>query len=162
MPFPQTPLIALQAAMPLKDMATSTAAFVLIRTIGGTVGISVGQAIISSVCSFIVSISHASNVMSAGTASTCCEDPWSHDRHLSGVVDRPCQANPPPSGTFSASFAHTMGSLTCLSCIAQNIAERVALTHAYTRSISTIWLVNTPVMGVGFFLGTPIPLETKH
>ena len=36
--------------MPLKDMATSTAAFVLIRTLGGTVGISVGQAIISSVC----------------------------------------------------------------------------------------------------------------
>lgn len=31
----QTPLIALQAAMPIKDMATSTAAFGFIRTLGG-------------------------------------------------------------------------------------------------------------------------------
>jgi hypothetical protein len=45
----QTPLIGLQAAMPLKDMATSTAAFGFIRTLGGTVGISIGQAIFSSV-----------------------------------------------------------------------------------------------------------------
>ncbi|KAL5507072.1 hypothetical protein ACEPAH_6528 [Sanghuangporus vaninii] len=44
----QPPLIALQAAMPLKDMATSTAAFVLIRTLGGTVGISVGDTIFQS------------------------------------------------------------------------------------------------------------------
>ncbi|KAF8831183.1 hypothetical protein HHX47_DHR1000095 [Lentinula edodes] len=44
----QTPLIALQAAMPLKDMATSTGAFGFIRTLGGTVGISVGQVIFSS------------------------------------------------------------------------------------------------------------------
>lgn len=46
----QAPLIAVQAAMPLKDMATATATFGLIRTLGGTVGISVGQAILSSVC----------------------------------------------------------------------------------------------------------------
>jgi EmrB/QacA subfamily drug resistance transporter len=45
----QTPLIALQAAMPLKDMATSTGAFGFLRTVGGTVGISVGQAIYSSI-----------------------------------------------------------------------------------------------------------------
>jgi hypothetical protein len=45
----QSPLIALQAAMPLKDMATSTATFGLLRTLGGTVGISVGQAILTSV-----------------------------------------------------------------------------------------------------------------
>ena len=45
----QAPLIAVQAAMPLKEMATSTATFGLIRTLGGTVGISVGQAILSSV-----------------------------------------------------------------------------------------------------------------
>ncbi|KAJ3857032.1 MFS general substrate transporter [Lentinula lateritia] len=47
----QTPLIALQAAMPLKDMATSTGAFGFIRTLGGTVGISVGQVIFSSTLS---------------------------------------------------------------------------------------------------------------
>ncbi|KAF8342219.1 major facilitator superfamily domain-containing protein [Cantharellus anzutake] len=44
----QTPLIALQAAMPLKDMATSTSAFTLLRMLGGTIGISVGNAIYSS------------------------------------------------------------------------------------------------------------------
>ncbi|KAH9066301.1 MFS general substrate transporter [Lactarius vividus] len=45
----QTPLIALQAAMPLKDMATSTGAFGFLRTMGGTVGISIGQAIYTSI-----------------------------------------------------------------------------------------------------------------
>ncbi|ELU38441.1 MFS amino acid permease [Rhizoctonia solani AG-1 IA] len=44
----QTPLIGLHAAMPLKDMATATAAFGLIRTLGGTIGISVGGAIYAS------------------------------------------------------------------------------------------------------------------
>ncbi|KAG8935996.1 hypothetical protein FRC02_005192 [Tulasnella sp. 418] len=44
----QTPVIGMQAAMPLKDMATSTAALGLIRQIGGTIGISAGQAIIIS------------------------------------------------------------------------------------------------------------------
>ena len=34
-----------------------------------------------------------------------------------------------------------------------NTAQRVALTHAYTRAISTIWIVNTPIMGVGLVLG---------
>ncbi|TDL24822.1 MFS amino acid permease [Rickenella mellea] len=43
----QTPLIGLQAAMPLKDMATSTSTFGFLRTLGGTVGISAGQAIYS-------------------------------------------------------------------------------------------------------------------
>ncbi|KAN0140986.1 MFS general substrate transporter [Lactarius tabidus] len=46
--FP-TPLIALQAAMPLKDLATSTGTFGFLRTMGATVGISIGQAIYTSV-----------------------------------------------------------------------------------------------------------------
>lgn len=44
----QPPLMGLQAAMPLKDMATSTATFTLIRTLGGTVGISVGDTIFTT------------------------------------------------------------------------------------------------------------------
>ncbi|THH08149.1 hypothetical protein EW145_g2898 [Phellinidium pouzarii] len=44
----QPPLIGLQAAMPLKDMATTTGTFTLIRTLGGTVGISVGDTIFST------------------------------------------------------------------------------------------------------------------
>lgn len=43
------PIIAMQAAMPLKDMATSTAAVGLLRQLGCTVGVAIGQAIWSSV-----------------------------------------------------------------------------------------------------------------
>lgn len=46
--FFQPPLIALQSAMPIKDMAVSTAVFTLLRTLGGTVGISVGDTIFAS------------------------------------------------------------------------------------------------------------------
>jgi hypothetical protein len=35
--------------MPIKDMATSTSTFGFLRTLGGTVGISIGQAVYSSV-----------------------------------------------------------------------------------------------------------------
>lgn len=42
------PIIAMQAAMPLKDMATSTAAVGLLRQLGCTVGVAIGQAIWSS------------------------------------------------------------------------------------------------------------------
>ena len=62
----QIPLIALQAAMPLKDMATSTGTFgflrcarpgasvkfisdLYVRTMGGTVGIAIGQALYTSI-----------------------------------------------------------------------------------------------------------------
>ncbi|KAG9318910.1 major facilitator superfamily domain-containing protein [Chiua virens] len=45
----QVPLVALQAAMPLKDMATASSGFMFIRTVGGAVGISLGEAIIASV-----------------------------------------------------------------------------------------------------------------
>ncbi|KAK7025058.1 MFS general substrate transporter [Favolaschia claudopus] len=38
----QPPLISLQAAMPLKDMAACTGAFYLIRTLGTTMGVSLG------------------------------------------------------------------------------------------------------------------------
>lgn len=38
----------LQAAMPIKDMATTTAAFGFTRSLAGTIGISVGNAIYSS------------------------------------------------------------------------------------------------------------------
>ncbi|KAF7790211.1 hypothetical protein EIP86_001163 [Pleurotus ostreatoroseus] len=42
------PLIAVQAAMPGKDMATSTATLGLLRQLGSTIGVSIGQAIWSS------------------------------------------------------------------------------------------------------------------
>ncbi|KAG9318906.1 MFS amino acid permease [Chiua virens] len=45
----QAPLIALQAAMPIKDMATASSGFMFVRTVGGAVGISLGEAIIGNV-----------------------------------------------------------------------------------------------------------------
>ncbi|RDX56815.1 MFS amino acid permease [Lentinus brumalis] len=107
----QTPLIGLQAAMPLKDMATSTAAFVLIRSIGGTVGISVGQVIISSELR----------------------------RRVANIPNVNIDTSP-------SALTQAVRQIPKLS----DVAERVALTHAYTRSIATIWLVMTPILGVGF------------
>lgn len=43
------PLTLIQAAMPVKDMATSTATLGLLRLLGATIGLSVGQAIWSTV-----------------------------------------------------------------------------------------------------------------
>ena len=40
------PLLLIQAAMPAKDMATATATLGLLRQLGSTVGIAVGQAIL--------------------------------------------------------------------------------------------------------------------
>ncbi|KAI0336510.1 MFS amino acid permease [Cubamyces sp. BRFM 1775] len=109
----QTPLIGLQAAMPLKDMATSTAAFILIRTLGGTVGISVGEAIISSELRKRVS-------------------------HIAGLsID-----------TSPSALTQIVRQIPKI----PNMVQRVALTHAYTRAISTIWVVNTPLVGVGFIM----------
>ncbi|KIJ16139.1 hypothetical protein PAXINDRAFT_113909 [Paxillus involutus ATCC 200175] len=45
----QVPIVALQAAMPMKDMATASSGLVFLRTVGGAVGIAVGEAIISTV-----------------------------------------------------------------------------------------------------------------
>ena len=42
------PLIALQAAMPTRDMAVATGAMVLLRLLGGTVGIAVGGTVLSN------------------------------------------------------------------------------------------------------------------
>lgn len=39
---------AIQAAMPLKDMATATAAYGFMRTLAGTIGISIGDAVYTS------------------------------------------------------------------------------------------------------------------
>ncbi|KAI9064407.1 MFS amino acid permease [Trametes sanguinea] len=109
----QTPLIGLQAAMPLKDMATSTSAFVLIRMLGGTVGISVGQAIISSELRKRVANIPGLNIDTSPAA-------------LSQIVRQ---------------IPHI-----------PDLLQRSELTQAYSRSISTIWIVNTPVIGAGFLM----------
>ncbi|OJT06143.1 hypothetical protein TRAPUB_3078 [Trametes pubescens] len=109
----QTPLIGLQAAMPLKDMATSTAAFILIRTLGGTIGISVGQAIISS-----------------------------------ELRKRVAQI---PNLTIDTSPSALTQIVRQIPLISDPV-QRAALAHAYTRSIATIWIVSTPLAGVGLLM----------
>uniref|UniRef100_D8PSN8 Major facilitator superfamily (MFS) profile domain-containing protein n=1 Tax=Schizophyllum commune (strain H4-8 / FGSC 9210) TaxID=578458 RepID=D8PSN8_SCHCM len=77
----QTPLIALQAAMPIKDMATSTGAFAFIRTIGGTVGVSIGQTIFTSTLNN--RLSKIPNNPYAGSAGGYSEDV----RQLKNIAD---------------------------------------------------------------------------
>ncbi|TNY23947.1 MFS amino acid permease [Rhodotorula diobovata] len=47
-PLFQLPLLHLQAAMPVRDLATSTATLALLRSVGGTVGIAVAGAVYAS------------------------------------------------------------------------------------------------------------------
>ncbi|KAI9454976.1 MFS general substrate transporter, partial [Lactarius psammicola] len=109
----QTPLIALQAAMPLKDMATSTGAFGFLRTMGGTVGVSIGQAIYTS------------------------------------ILKRKINRIPDLSG-FDTSPAALSESVRTLQRLPE--PERGQIIHAYSQSISAIWVFNTPVVGIGFIM----------
>ncbi|KAJ7165836.1 MFS general substrate transporter [Mycena filopes] len=105
------PLIGIQAAMPIKDMATSSTTFGLSRTIGYTVGLSVGQAIWSGVIR-----QRLSKIPNLGL-----------DLSGSGIADsvRQIQSLQPES-------------------------LRRQVLHAYTRGVSTIWIVNTPVVCICF------------
>jgi len=104
----QTPLIALQAAMPMKDMATSTATFIFLRTLGGTVGISIGQAIYSSILRMKI-------------------------RNI-------------PNVTLNTSPSALLQSVGLLKTI-PDPTTRAAVIQAYAESISTIWMVGTPMAG---------------
>ncbi|KAG0140923.1 hypothetical protein CROQUDRAFT_52526 [Cronartium quercuum f. sp. fusiforme G11] len=42
------PLMALHAAMPISDMATSTSTYILVRSLGSTIGVSIGHTIFAS------------------------------------------------------------------------------------------------------------------
>jgi len=109
----QVPLIALQAAMPLKDMATTTATFGFIRTLGGTVGISVGQAIFSSILA--QKIRRIPNL----------------------TID-----------TSPAALSQSVGKLKQI----PDPVQKALVIDTYARSISHIWIVMTPIVGVCFIL----------
>lgn len=111
----QTPLICLQAAMPLRDMATSTGVMVLIRTLGGTIGISVGQAI------------------------------WSSELRK--------RIRTIPNFTADTSSGGLLQGVKMLKNIQPESLRRQVL-RAYTKSIATIWIVDTPLIFVGFIMGT--------
>lgn len=105
----QPPLIALQACMPLEMLATSTAAFGLVRTLGGTVGISVGGAIFAS------QAKQRLRDFSAGQAFD-----------ISNITRNVRQIDEIPDLTI-----------------------RHTLQHALTKSISTMWIVCVPLLGIG-------------
>jgi len=109
----QTPLIGLQAAMPLKDMATSTATFGFLRLLGGSMGVTIGDAILSGILQTKVKSIQGLTVNTSAS-------------NLNQFV--PQIKNIP------------------------NVTQRIALMKAYCQAISTIWLVNTPIIGCGFIL----------
>lgn len=106
------PLILMQAAMPIKDMATTTATTGLIRQLGSTVGVSVGQTI------------------------------WSSElrKRLSSITT-----------TLDLSSANIAESIRQINTL-MPLSLRKEVQHAYTTSISTIWVVDTPIIGVCFVL----------
>ncbi|KAJ7211917.1 major facilitator superfamily domain-containing protein [Mycena haematopus] len=105
------PLIGLQAAMPVKDMATSSTILGLFRSLGSTIGISVGQAIWSGVLRQRLS-------------------------KISGLTIN-------LSGGALADSARQIQSIT-----SDSVRQQVL--HAYTKAVSAIWLVNTPLICVCF------------
>ncbi|KZT58573.1 MFS general substrate transporter [Calocera cornea HHB12733] len=108
----QPPLIGLQAAMPIKDMATSTSTFGLLRTLGGTIGISIGGAI-----------------------------------YQSEVQRRAAQV----PGWTPPSQADLTSNVRQLSDI-QPDSLRNEVLYAFTRSVSTIWIVCTPIIFAALLL----------
>ncbi|KAJ7123166.1 MFS general substrate transporter [Mycena epipterygia] len=105
------PLIGMQAAMPVKDMATSSTTFGLFRSLGSTIGISVGQAIWSGV------LRHRISKISNLTLNL--------------------------SGAALADSVRTIQSIE-----PQSLRQEVL--HAYTKAVSAIWIVNTPIVCVCF------------
>jgi len=108
----QTPLIGLQAAMPLKDMATSTATFGFFRMLGGTIGVTIGDTI------------------------------------LSGVLQRKVKNIPGLDIETTAAYLNQF--VPYIKDLPNT--QRVQLIAAYCEAISTIWLVNVPLVGLGFIL----------
>ncbi|KAG7092587.1 hypothetical protein E1B28_008930 [Marasmius oreades] len=121
----QTPLIGLQAAMPFKDMATSTGTFGFLRTLGGTMGVAIGQAIWSSTLT----------------------------QRLKDIPNIPIDTS---SSALSQSVRHLKD--------IPDAALRGEVVQAYAKSIGSIWLVATPIIGAGFLMVLSIrryPLDRK-
>ncbi|KAJ7165570.1 MFS amino acid permease [Mycena crocata] len=106
------PLIGLQAAMPVKDMATSSTTFGLFRLLGSTVGISVGQTIWSGV--------------------------------LRERITKIENLNLDLSGGALADSIRTIQNI-------QPESVKQQVLRAYTKGVSAIWIVNTPIIALCFF-----------
>ncbi|THH16547.1 hypothetical protein EW146_g4097 [Bondarzewia mesenterica] len=117
----QVPLIGMQAAMPVKDMATSTATMMFVRLLGSTIGVSVGQAIWSSELSKRISKLPAFDL---GTSGATLADSVRQLKNIQRAI------------------------------IEQPDSLRQQVLHAYTKSLSTIWIVGTPLLGACCIMGS--------
>ncbi|KAF7318122.1 Membrane transporter [Mycena chlorophos] len=106
------PMIGLQAAMPREEMASSTAVFLLLRMLGYTVGIAVGQTVWTSVLR----------------------------KKLAKISGLSIPLDP----TSLANYIRQLGTI-------QPESVRQQVIQAYTQSVSTIWIVDTPIVAFCFF-----------
>ncbi|KAL4068097.1 MFS general substrate transporter [Scleroderma citrinum] len=112
----QVPVVALQAAMPLKDMATASGAYLFLRAVGCAVSLAVGEAIVSSLL--------PKKLATIPGISLYIQDP-----SAAALTD-------------SVSKLHRIPDITL----------RNAILHAYSRSISAIWIMSTSLAGVALIL----------
>jgi hypothetical protein len=120
----QTPLIGLQAAMPTRDMAVATGALVLFRLLGSAAGVAIGGSILNN---------QLSSRLSALTSGQGIGLNYQL-QNVSQLVDLP---EPLRSQILSA-FASYPPSLPLLFSASNG-----------SRSIGMIWIVMTPLAGVG-------------
>ncbi|KAG7096588.1 hypothetical protein E1B28_004007 [Marasmius oreades] len=111
----QIPTIALQACMPLSEMATSTTAFLLFRNLCGSIGLSVG------------------NVIFANT------------------LRKRLPQDAPGYDTTGKTISELTNQLRDLVFI-EPAGLRQEVLHAYTRSVSLMWIVCTPVLFFAFLV----------
>lgn len=151
------PLIYLQAAMPAKDMATTTATLGLLRQLGSTVGIAVGQAIWSTVSLPIGGVIVCNALMTV----TTLQELRKKLALVSGVTIDTSSANLADSirqiNLIEASLVVNSSRLSRIDVIApQPLSLRREVQHAYTKSVAMIWIVDTPIVGLCLILGTHI------
>ncbi|KIJ49256.1 hypothetical protein M422DRAFT_205468 [Sphaerobolus stellatus SS14] len=109
-------LIAIQAAMPHKDVATTTSTLGLLKLLGATVGVSVGQTIFTSELQRKI-------------------------KNIQGF----------DTGNLNDSATALLDNIRGLKSI-QPMALRQEVLHAYASSITTIWDLCTPILGICLIL----------
>ncbi|KAG6370083.1 MFS general substrate transporter [Boletus reticuloceps] len=132
----QVPLIALQAAMPMKDLATASSGFVFIRTVGGSVGIAVGETIIATVLP--QKLASIPNIASLGLGTSVAE--------LNASIGQIHLISVRGGAWFPVWVAANLGKSN------QDITLRNAVLHAWTQAIDTIWIMSTPATGFALIL----------
>ncbi|KAF9268309.1 MFS general substrate transporter [Marasmius fiardii PR-910] len=116
----QVPTIALQASMPLSEMATSTTAMILFRNLCGSIGLSVGNVIFAN-----------------NLTKKLAEDAPAYDT----------------TGKTIAELTNQLRNLVFIE-VGQFPPEglKIQVLHAYTKSVSVMWIVCTPILFATFVI----------